>query len=263
VTLLVDARTRHGDKMGALIENPARWSMVRGTVGRIIKVMPLWKLQTVRGRALEFLYPNGTLVDGAIELYPGIAFCFRRFHELIQDLVQGAWVRFVRNLPANQPVLGQSKDLAEFMFGSERANLADYVGVLRQPQGRRRGRSLYPLGALPGGPGAQLRVGPQELQHREGRSVSRQAPPRSLVGARRDEGSGVGGGLRLETSAPRRGGLPRGHPVGLRERGSHRLEGMAIGEGAIAPHGGLATVDPMMRQKRGGYDGIRTACTLR
>jgi hypothetical protein len=49
VTLLADARTRHGDKMGVLIENPASWSTVRGTVGRIIKVMPLWKLQTVRG----------------------------------------------------------------------------------------------------------------------------------------------------------------------------------------------------------------------
>jgi len=104
-------------------------------VARVIKVMPLWRLQTLRGQAVNFLYSNHAIVHGAIELKPGVAYCFRRFHGLIEDLVQATWVRFVRTLPANQSSLGQATDLAEFMFGSERANLAEYGTVLRDVDG--------------------------------------------------------------------------------------------------------------------------------
>jgi hypothetical protein len=44
---------------------------------------------------LDFLYEN-TGAGTTIELRPGIAYCFQRFHALISDLVCGAWVRYVR-----------------------------------------------------------------------------------------------------------------------------------------------------------------------
>jgi hypothetical protein len=46
---------------------------------------------------LNFLYENQG-DSGVIQLLPGIAYCFRKFHALISDLVQGAWVRYVRHV---------------------------------------------------------------------------------------------------------------------------------------------------------------------
>jgi hypothetical protein len=74
------------------------------------------------------------LAGGGIELKPGVAFCFRRFHELIEDMTRGAWVRFVRRVRANRAVLGEAKDLDEFLFGSERVDLSGYAPILRKVQ---------------------------------------------------------------------------------------------------------------------------------
>jgi hypothetical protein len=99
--------------------------------------MPLWKLQTVGDESLDFLYPNiGT--GRSIELRSGVAFCLRKFHALITDLVRGAWLRFVRQLNPN--VLGETTDLSEFLFGSERIALAVVRPVLMDLQ---RDRCFY------------------------------------------------------------------------------------------------------------------------
>lgn len=69
---------------------------------------------------MDFLYENQG--DGyTIQLRPGVVFCFRKFHALISDLVRGAWVRYVRQ--QNLDVLGETSDLNELLFGSERASL--------------------------------------------------------------------------------------------------------------------------------------------
>ena len=118
---------------------------------------------------LNFLYENRG--DGnVIQLLPGIAYCFRKFHALISDLVQGAWVRYVRQ--QNLTLIGETADLHEFLFGSERNSLAMVRPVLLDLQHGRcfycnRGiigqtgacRSLCRLGAIPRGSGAQLRAG--------------------------------------------------------------------------------------------------------
>jgi hypothetical protein len=105
------------------------WSKLKAGVASDIKKMPLWKLQTVGGLPLDFLYPNVGR-GGHIELRPGIAFCFRRFHRLVGDLVRGAWVRAVMKLKANQPILGQVTDISGFMFGTGRADLSGYQTAL-------------------------------------------------------------------------------------------------------------------------------------
>jgi hypothetical protein len=104
--------------------------------------MPLWKLQTVGQERLDFLYDNsGT--GRAIELGAGVAYCFRKFHGLISDLVRGAWVRFVRHL--NMDILGEPADLNEFLFGSERATLTAVRPMLMEVQ---RGAYFYCGSAL-------------------------------------------------------------------------------------------------------------------
>jgi hypothetical protein len=78
---------------------------------------------------LDFLYAN-TGAGDTITLRPGVAFCFRKFHPLISDLVRGAWGRLVRQ--QNLEVLGETADLNEFLFGSVEIP----IGILDQSRRR-------------------------------------------------------------------------------------------------------------------------------
>ena len=112
---------------------------VPGLLSRIsqtVKVQPLWKLQTLAGERVPFLYGNLDSGD-VIELNPGVAFCFRRFHGLVYRMAQDAWIRFVRERPYNQQLMGDTIDLASFLFGQERADLSVYQPLLVDLQSRR------------------------------------------------------------------------------------------------------------------------------
>ena len=108
------------------------WKKLVRDVDAIVRVMPLWKLQTVGQERFDFLYENvgqGT----SIELRTGVMFCFRKYHGLISELIKGYWARFVRRF--NLEALGAVVDLHEFLFGAERSSLADVVPVLLDIQG--------------------------------------------------------------------------------------------------------------------------------
>jgi 5-methylcytosine-specific restriction endonuclease McrA len=122
---------------------PRRWSTLVSEVDRVVRVMPLWKLQTVGDERLNFLYENR---DGGnqIALKPGIGYCFRAFYELVRDLIEGAWARFVQQV--NVAKLGDHTDLGAFLFGQERANLEAYRPILRDVQ---KNICLYCGGTLP------------------------------------------------------------------------------------------------------------------
>lgn len=110
---------------------PHRWSTLIAEVDQVVRTMPLWKLQTVGEERLDFLYENqdrGT----RITLKPGIAYCLRAFYELLRDLIEGSWVRFVQKLNANR--LGNFTDLGTFLFGQERASLDSYRPILMDVQ---------------------------------------------------------------------------------------------------------------------------------
>ena len=89
------ARARLGDSLVAAMNNGPAWKRLVREVAEVVRIMPLWKLQTVGREHLDFLYAN-TGAGNTITLRPGIAFCFRKFHPLISDLVRGAWGRLVR-----------------------------------------------------------------------------------------------------------------------------------------------------------------------
>jgi 5-methylcytosine-specific restriction endonuclease McrA len=131
------ARERHGDSLAVVMRQTMVERELCRKTSKIIRIMPLWKLQTVGQERLDFLYENiGT--GTAIELRPGVVYCFRKFRALICDLVRGAWVRYVRQ--QNLDILGESADLNEFLFGSERAALVALRPVLIDIQ---RGRCFY------------------------------------------------------------------------------------------------------------------------
>ena len=56
VNILQKARTQHGDSLVALMNKPTAWKSLVREVARVVKVMPLWKLQTIGQEHLEFLY---------------------------------------------------------------------------------------------------------------------------------------------------------------------------------------------------------------
>ena len=137
VTLLGAARGTHGDSLASVMKQTTLWKKLRQEISGVVRTMPLWKLQTVGRESLDFLYEKaGT--GRTIELRPGVAYCFRKFHPLISDLVRGAWLRYVRQ--QNLDVLGEAADLNQFLFGGERANLAVVRPVLIDIQ---RGRCFY------------------------------------------------------------------------------------------------------------------------
>jgi 5-methylcytosine-specific restriction endonuclease McrA len=144
IRVLAEARSCYGDSLATMIRQPVGAKLV-DDVGRVVKTMPLWKLQTVGSESLDFLYPNEGHGE-IIELRPGIAYSFRRFYELIGDLLRGAWLRSVRQLNLN--LIGEATDLSEFLFGSERGNLAMVRPVLEDLQN---GRCFYCRGELHAG----------------------------------------------------------------------------------------------------------------
>ncbi|HSW29087.1 MAG TPA: HNH endonuclease [Longimicrobiales bacterium] len=129
-----EARARYGDGIAALEHAAAEWRRLVGEVDRVVRVMPLWRLQLVGDEVREVLYRQE---EGAreITLLPGVAACFRAFHPLVLDLVEGAWSHFIRRLNARE--LGEQADLREFLFGSERASLAPLRPILSDVQGDR------------------------------------------------------------------------------------------------------------------------------
>ena len=123
----------HGPVITRARKNLSTWKILVKDVADTIRAMPLWKLQRVAHGVNDFLYPNKQTGDH-ITLRPGIAYCLRAFHGQILNMVQGAWLRWVRSLKGNQSILGQSVDLNEFLFGSDRTDLSRYVPILQTQQ---------------------------------------------------------------------------------------------------------------------------------
>jgi hypothetical protein len=133
VTLLLQTRIEHGDDVKAAQRDTVRWRRVVRSAADNIRSMPLRYLQNVGRETLPFLYdlPTGK-APIVIRLHPGVAFCFRRFHGLIAELVQAAWTRWIRQ--QNLPAIGETADLHEFLFGAKRANLLLLQRPLRDLQ---------------------------------------------------------------------------------------------------------------------------------
>src|SRR6266542_4580645 len=101
LSMVCKAREEHGGSLNQLKNKTLAWNRLKRNVAQTIRIMPLWKLQTVGRQKFEFLYDNDGSQGNEIALKEGVCFCFRLFYGLIHELVQGAWLRFVRKLPEN------------------------------------------------------------------------------------------------------------------------------------------------------------------
>jgi hypothetical protein len=116
------------------------WQPMVGSIASVIRKMPLFRLQLLRGNyRLPFLYEE-SLQEGKIILKPGVAFCLRRFSMLIASLVRNAWLEEVRSNRANAYLVGEGESLETFLFGRDRVDVAGIRDVLWEIQS---GRCFY------------------------------------------------------------------------------------------------------------------------
>jgi len=137
VRCLSSVQAEYRGSLPQLQRDQVQWKKLTQEVADIICVMPLWKLQRIGDEVVDFLYPN-VGKGRTIVLRPGVAYCLRTFHSLLRNLIEGAWLNYVRNL--NIDVLGHATDFASFLFGNERASLEGYRPVLQDLQ---RGSCFY------------------------------------------------------------------------------------------------------------------------
>ena len=144
VAAIVEARSKHGTMINLQRDRKA-WGRLVARVASYFWQQPLWRLQRIGNQVLDFLYENrqiGVRVQN-IELRPGIAFCLRRFHALLTQMIRNDWVSYIRKV--NSPALGAASDLGEFLFGSERSDLSGIRPTLARLQ---TGRCFYCRQAL-------------------------------------------------------------------------------------------------------------------
>jgi len=105
-----------------LAKQSSAWPTAVSETARLIKTMPLWRLQVLRNETLDFLYAESP-TPGCIRLKSGVAANLRRFHGMVIRLAQSEWLHFIQRLPSNTPLLGATSDLGQFLFGADRSAL--------------------------------------------------------------------------------------------------------------------------------------------
>jgi|SRR3989344_2726079 len=127
---IIELHVKFNGSFAAAQRDARVWKSLLNKVAATIAQMPLWKLQVVGRTIVPFLYhQHGS--GNTINLQSGVIYNFRKFYDLIRNLVQGAWIRHIRML--NKELLGDA-DLAEFLFGAERTVLPGLRAVLKNIQ---------------------------------------------------------------------------------------------------------------------------------
>ena len=78
VNIVRAARERHGDSLAAVMKQPETWNNLRRNTAAVVRIMPLWKLQTVGRERLDFMYENAD-AGKTIDLVPASPTAFASF----------------------------------------------------------------------------------------------------------------------------------------------------------------------------------------
>lgn len=149
ISIVDDLRQAHGTLMRA--RQSDTWAAAVTEATRLVRDMPLWRLQRLRNEVFDFLYSESP-VTGHIRLKHGVAANLRRFHAIIVRLAQSEWMHFIQALPGNSQLLGPTSDLGQFLFGADRSALLRMTTPLADVQ---KGECLY----------CHRRIGRGEIDH--------------------------------------------------------------------------------------------------
>jgi len=137
ISIVDNLRQTHGTLMRA--RQSTAWTTAVTDATRLVRDMPLWRLQRLRNEVLDFLYSESPVADH-IRLKHGVAANLRRFHAIIVRLAQSEWMHFIQALPGNSQLLGPTSDLGQFLFGADRSALVRMATPLADVQ---KGQCLY------------------------------------------------------------------------------------------------------------------------
>ncbi|WP_245603123.1 HNH endonuclease [Shewanella fidelis] len=133
------AMRRQGIRTIGQLKQSQHWKSLLTKTRNTFKQGPLWRLQLLAGKEECFYYPHDKS-QKHIVLNPGIAFCFRRFYDLVVSLARNHWTQKVSAFPANFAVLGGKGDLSQFLFGSDRNSIISARPLLTEIQ---QGKCFY------------------------------------------------------------------------------------------------------------------------
>jgi len=115
------------------LKRSTRWPALYRETLKTLREGPLWRLQILAKTEQCFLYPHQKNTD-SIVLNEGIAFCFRRFYDLVVHLSRNAWLNKIQSIPANSSVLGAQTQLNNFLFGVDRQAITKARPLLEEIQ---------------------------------------------------------------------------------------------------------------------------------
>ena len=138
VAAVAQFRSTHAAATPQVARTLSGYAKLLSDVTQTVSAQPLNYLQNFGGVTDEFIYER--LGRGMVSLKSGVAYCFRRFHPLVQQLARSHWVGHIKGNRRNHPILGDADDLAEFLFSISRQSLLFLAGELRKIYG---GKCFY------------------------------------------------------------------------------------------------------------------------
>jgi hypothetical protein len=129
ITLLQNSGVRNLDHAKSL----PIWPKIYRNTLKALKDGPIWRLQILSNQEECYLYPHNT-GKNHIQLNPGIANCFRQFHDLVVQFARQGWIEKVSKIPKNQTIVGKAGELTDFLFGSSRNSLKSAANLLKELQ---------------------------------------------------------------------------------------------------------------------------------
>lgn len=111
------------------------WQSIKRDTLEVLRKGPLWRLQILAKQEECFLYPHIERPNHQfITLKPDIAFCFRRFYDLVVHLTRISWMQKIQSISYNQALLGSQSQLHEFLFGVNRQAITKAKPLLLEIQ---------------------------------------------------------------------------------------------------------------------------------
>lgn len=121
------------------LKRSERWQPLFKDTLNTLKAGPLWRLQILAKTEQCFLYPHDKKQQH-ITLNAGVAYCFRRFYDLVVHLSRHAWLQKIQSITANQHLIGAQTQLDNFLFGVNRQTITKAKPILEHIQ---QGKCFY------------------------------------------------------------------------------------------------------------------------
>jgi 5-methylcytosine-specific restriction endonuclease McrA len=135
LTVIADFRSQFSSLTLMQARKHPAYTYMLTRVTQTVSAQPLKFLQNYGGATDPFLYER--IGRGMVRLKPGVAYCLRRFHPLVQQLSRSHWVEHIKENRRNHIILGDASDLSEFLFSASRQSLALVGQGLRRLEGDR------------------------------------------------------------------------------------------------------------------------------